>query len=695
MPLSTAELSWRVLGFVNGLRLLASSSLATLFVSIMPETFGQLDPALFAGSATAYFLYAVISVGSIRRRSPDIVLQTWTGVFADVLVLSLLTYASGGVNAGITALVVLSIGATSFILRRQLALSIATAAALAMLIQPGISLLADMDAVGDFSSAAISGALTIVIALGISQLARVLRQNEEIVRERELSSNELSELHRAISQHLREGVLVVDADNNIPLISEPAAMLLQGADLPPGANLDEVSPRLANLLDTWRRYFCDEQRSSPTMMAFDGERRLQLKFMSLDNSTQGPALIFVEDKAKVAAPVWVPKPITPASVEVNRVPVPREIARENAFAAEPPLEPLYESPYESEAPRERSFESPYAASAPRETAFQKPYTGARNERPLQSAFAGASKDRSLQSPYASGAVPRPSSAMAASEARERASVAAAIDSAARQSEPADLSRSGRFRVEAIRENLARQNSFRAALQEVSPWENAPKPAPPAPVVAPPVAAPAPARRQSPQQPQPSRPPGSMLTNNDPRLRMIIGNALQYGRRDSLRIERVDLTAWSKEFLTEFWQTQDVDANTLRLNVPRESVPVRADSGHLHKLLWMLCTDLLKYGRASNATDPVEIRVGRSAKTQRRYLDVIDRGSAVGPIDSKRVFEPFLSAGRAGTGIAMFVSRELSPRIGSGANNDPRPGGGVVFRLVFAEAPSPKPSDDAE
>src|SRR5687767_13172994 len=152
----------------------------------MPETFGQLDPALFAGAATAYFLYAVISVSSIRRRTPDIVLQTWTGVFADVLVLSLLTYASGGVNPGIAALVTLSIGATSFILRRQLALSIALAAAGTMLIQPGISLLADNDAVGDLSSAAISAALIIVIALGISQLSRALRQNEELVRESEI-----------------------------------------------------------------------------------------------------------------------------------------------------------------------------------------------------------------------------------------------------------------------------------------------------------------------------------------------------------------------------------------------------------------------------------------------------------------------------------------------------------------------------
>ena len=153
LPISTAELSWRVLGFVNGLRLLASSALATLFVSIMPETIGQLDPALFAGAATAYFLYAVISVGSIRRRTPDIVLQTWTGVFADVLVLSLLTYASGGVNGGISALVVLSIGAASFILRRKLAMAIAVAAAIAMLIQPAITLLASVDAMADLTTA--------------------------------------------------------------------------------------------------------------------------------------------------------------------------------------------------------------------------------------------------------------------------------------------------------------------------------------------------------------------------------------------------------------------------------------------------------------------------------------------------------------------------------------------------------------
>jgi type II secretory pathway pseudopilin PulG len=528
-------------------------------------------------------------------------------------------------------------------------------------------MLANVDAMDDVTTAAISGALTIISSLGISQLARVMRQNEEVTRQREAANIELTELQRTLSEHLREGVLIVDGENKVSMISDTAATLLQGGSVAEGSLLSDVSSRLANLLDTWRRYFCDEGRSTPTMMGFDGERRLQLKFVSLDNSTQGPALIFVEDKSRVAA--WLPASMVPATVEVNQVPAPREPVPRPVAA---PPAPVRNQSARGEIARERAFESPYAAGALREPSYEggqyagalSPANALRTSNPRGNPF----EDSSYREGVRRQSAPR--------------------------AEPARPDRGGEesYRANTLKENVARQNTFRAALQEISPWENPPKPAPPPPAASAPATTQAQPRRQ--QQP-PTRPPGSMLSNNDPRLRIIIGNALQLGKRESLRLERVELASWSKEFLTEFWQTQDIDADTLRLNAPRESVPVRADPAHLQKLLWALCSDLLKYGRATNANDPIEIRVGRSATTQRRYLDVIDRGSAIGPVDSKRVFEPFLSAGKAGTGISMFVSRELSPGIRSGANNDPRPGGGVVFRLVFADAQPRKPVEDAE
>lgn len=748
LPVSTAELSWRVLGFVNGLRLLASSALATLFVSIMPETVGQLDPALFAGAATAYFLYAAISISAIRKRSPDIVLQTWTGVFADVLVLSLLNYASGGVNVGIAALVTCSVGATSFILRRRLAMSIALGASFAMLIQPAISLLADNDAVGDFSSAAISAALMIIIGLGISQLARVLRQNEELVRQREADAGDLNDLHRSIAQYLREGVLVVDGENRINLISDPATMSIMGGDVLNGSRLDEVSPRLANLLETWRSYYCDENRSTPSMLGADGAR-LQLKFISLDGSSQGSALIFVDDKSRM--PVWSPDTMVPAAIQVNNKPVPREPApavREDeseAFASVGASEGAFASVGGGGGGKRRGFDSPYAAPAARPRALENPYANAPRERPFEPSYSsGQPRERQREPSYPAsesafeeslfGAGLAPVSALRPSEPKPDPFRDAGRRSNASRADVDDLEPS-EDRASSLRENLARQNLYRAALQEVSPWENPkpqpkgqpkqqpkaqakpqpkpqpqlqpkpqakaqPKPQPSVPALAalPPPAPPAASAPPAPPAPARREPPKSgsdMLSNDDPRLRIIIGNALQFGRGESQRPERLDLSSWTKEFVSEFWLTQEIDADTLRLNVPRENLPVRADPAHLHKLVWALCSDLLQYGRASNATDPVEVRVGRSTKTQRRYLDIIDRGTAIGPADSKRVFEPFMAAGKVGSGIGIFVSRELSPGIGSGANKDPRPGGGIVFRLVFAEAQTPKPAEPVE
>ena len=633
-----------------------------------------------------------------------------------------------------SSLVTLSVGATSFILRRRLAMSIALGASFAMLIQPAISLLASTDAVSDFSSAAISAALMIIIGLGISQLARV-RQNEELVRQREADAGDLNDLHRSIAQHLREGVLVVDGENRISLISDPATMSLMGGDVLNGSRLDEVSPRLANLLETWRSYYCDENRSTPSMLGADGAR-LQLKFVSLDGSSQGSALIFVDDKSRM--PVWSPDSMVPASIQVNKMPVPREPAPvvrevERELVAAGASEGAFASVAQG-----RSFDSPYAVSAPKQRALESPYPNSPRERPFDPSYASGAPPRERPRPPA-----RPQREPAFEDSLYGAGLAAV--SALRPSEPKqDPFRADPFRDEprrpkaplpppppraesvaddfdapadrasSLRENLARQNNYRAALQEVSPWEN-PKPQPKAPVKAVPKAQPkAPLKVQAKPQPapalpapqpaaasaaparrEPPKPANGMLSKDDPRLRIIIGNALQFGRTDAQRLERLDLASWTKEFVSEFWLTEEIDADTLRLNVPRETLPVRADPAHLHKLVWTLCSDLLKHGRASNATDAVEVRVGRSSKTQRRYLDIIDRGTAVGPADSKRVFEPFMSAGKVGSGIGIFVSRELSPGIGSGANKDPRPGGGIVFRLVFAEAQAPKQVEPVE
>jgi two-component system sensor histidine kinase PilS (NtrC family) len=68
---------------------------------------------------------------------------------------------------------------------------------------------------------------------------------------------------------------------------------------------------------------------------------------------------------------------------------------------------------------------------------------------------------------------------------------------------------------------------------------------------------------------------------------------------------------------------------------------------------------------------------------RPFLEVADRGPGVAPEHVERIFEPFYSGGR-GTGLGLFLARELAQTNGATLLYEPRAGGGSVFRLVFTD-----------
>ncbi|HEY5810040.1 MAG TPA: hypothetical protein VIT67_18855, partial [Povalibacter sp.] len=89
----SAELSWRVLTLINLFRLLVPLLLLILFLTIKPSPVGQMRPAIFIGAATAYFLFALGSIPSIKHRRPEIEIQTIMGACIDVVVIALLTFS--------------------------------------------------------------------------------------------------------------------------------------------------------------------------------------------------------------------------------------------------------------------------------------------------------------------------------------------------------------------------------------------------------------------------------------------------------------------------------------------------------------------------------------------------------------------------------------------------------------------------
>jgi two-component system sensor histidine kinase PilS (NtrC family) len=179
----------------------------------------------------------------------------------------------------------------------------------------------------------------------------------------------------------------------------------------------------------------------------------------------------------------------------------------------------------------------------------------------------------------------------------------------------------------------------------------------------------------------------IIRDNAERVSRIIENVQELSRRSTRRPQRIELPGWINEFWAEFCATQQIGSDLLRIGVsPDEGtpLPIRADPTQLHQIMWNLCQNALVHGCTGTGTECVEIRYGRLAGNRRPFVEVRDRGPGIAPEDTERVFEPFFTKAAQGTGLGLFLARELAESNGAALIHESPPDGGTLFRLVFAD-----------
>jgi two-component system, NtrC family, sensor histidine kinase PilS len=202
----------------------------------------------------------------------------------------------------------------------------------------------------------------------------------------------------------------------------------------------------------------------------------------------------------------------------------------------------------------------------------------------------------------------------------------------------------------------------------------------------------------------------IITKNAERVSAIINNVLQLSRRETTQMETIELSDWIEEFREEFCETMQWPPQRLvSINVETSALSstgsfpvlalrdgpdggppagggleVTADPSQLRQVVWNLCDNAIKYGLRDPATDVIEIRYGRLKPAARPFLEVADRGPGVRAEDAERIFEPFFSGEHRGSGLGLFLARELAQTSGATLLYERRPAGGSIFRVVFAD-----------
>jgi two-component system sensor histidine kinase PilS (NtrC family) len=181
----------------------------------------------------------------------------------------------------------------------------------------------------------------------------------------------------------------------------------------------------------------------------------------------------------------------------------------------------------------------------------------------------------------------------------------------------------------------------------------------------------------------------IIQGNGERVSRIIENVLQFSRRGTSKPERLQLQTWLADFREEFCATQQLPPARLQIIAAADTgdalLEIRVDPTQLQQVVWNLCQNASTHGAAGDTgADTVELRYGRLASTARPYLEIADRGPGIAAEDTERVFEPFFTRSPNGTGLGLFLARELAQANGATLLHEARNGGGSLFRLVFTD-----------
>ena len=292
------DLSWRVLITLNVFRLLVAALLLGLFfMGGEPRIFGDRYPIPFATSATVYLLLAIVFATSLRQRWARASVQAAIQLLADIVLIVALMHTSGGIGSGLGGLLIVFVGAGSLVLPGQIPAIMGAMATFGIL---GEQVFAQFTGAADavnYPAAGVLSAIVFATSLAVSPLARRIQESEALARQRGVDLQNLSELNEYIVQHLRESIIVVDANSQIRLNNASAARLLGTTELFRSRPLREASEPLADYLRRWR---VDQALSSHpefTLVNEGNSARITAHLAPLGKGgdRSGPLLIFLED----------------------------------------------------------------------------------------------------------------------------------------------------------------------------------------------------------------------------------------------------------------------------------------------------------------------------------------------------------------------------------------------------------------
>ena len=147
----------------------------------------------------------------------------------------------------------------------------------------------------------------------------------------------------------------------------------------------------------------------------------------------------------------------------------------------------------------------------------------------------------------------------------------------------------------------------------------------------------------------------IICDNTQRLNKIVQDVLQLNRRDMTQTETINTSEFIPTFINDFCLSEKINTEIFKLEIP-ESHTIIFDHGHLNQVLWNLCRNAWRHCQQQEQS--IRIKLTKQEEENTACLDVFDDGPGVAPQQLKKLFEPFFTTAASGTGLGLYIAKEM-------------------------------------
>lgn len=154
----------------------------------------------------------------------------------------------------------------------------------------------------------------------------------------------------------------------------------------------------------------------------------------------------------------------------------------------------------------------------------------------------------------------------------------------------------------------------------------------------------------------------IISDNVQRLDQIIKDVLELNRRDRTNQENITLESFVSDFYHQFCAVEKIPDGCFQLQNETDNSVIAFDRRHLNQILWNLCKNGWRHSKQQHSS--LNLRIYSTPKLQTVTVEISDDGAGIPENIRSHLFEPFFTTEKSGTGLGLYIARELADANGA-------------------------------